>query len=251
MRGTATGPAPGPSRQAEGGPLSALWRLQSDAIVESLIRRWLDPGDSVLKTDLYDEAVTAGLFEALASRFVRVHGIDPDPVVVGSARSRHAGLEAHRADVRALPFDPAVLSNSTLDHLPDRGEVLAAVGEIRRVLRPGGALLITLDNRVNPLIGARNALPATLARRLRGGFPYETGWTCGPRGLRSLLEDSGMRMLERTAVLHAPRFVTARMRAGSEPGSRLRRVLVWERLERMPSRYLSGHFVAALARAPE
>jgi SAM-dependent methyltransferase len=254
MTGAESRLAPEASTNALTDEDSALWRLQSDAVVASLIRRWLAPAGCVLKTDVYDEAVSDGLFPVLSSRFDRVLGIDADPDMVASAEHRHPGLEARGADVRALPFErdsvDAVLSNSTLDHLLDRGQVLAALGEIRRVLRPGGELLITLDNRANPLIATRNVLPTQLAQRLRGGFPYETGWACGPRGLRRLLQDSGMRIVHRSAVLHAPRFLVARMEPGGEPGTRLHRVLAFERLERWPSRYLSGHFVAALARTP-
>lgn len=235
-------------------PATPLWRLQSDAVVERMICDWLPGGAAALKTDLYDEAVGPGLAAALSSRFGEVSGIDADPEVVAAASESHPGLAASVADVRELPFADgtfdAVLSNSTLDHLPDRGQVVSALRELRRVLKPGGSLLITIDNRLNPAVALRNALPARIARRVRGGFDYEPGWSCGPRGLRAVLEEAGFAVSDRAALLHAPRFAVARMTPG-EGGRRLARVLAFERLGRSPLRYLTGHFVAALARAPE
>lgn len=230
-----------------------VWRLQSDAVIRSAIERFLPGrGGSILKTDLYDEAVSPGLYPILAERYERVAGIDIDPDVVAGAARRNAGLEAHTSDVRELPFEPGsfndVLSNSTLDHLASRAEALGALMAIRRVIRPGGRLLITMDNPLNPLIALRNRLPDATARRVRGGFDYPAGWTCGPRALERLLSQAGFAVRDRTALLHGPRFLAARIDPShSRAEARLARLLALERLERLPTRNLSGHFLAALA----
>ena len=226
-----------------------LWRLQSDAVNRRLIRRWL-PGelDAVLKTDLFDEFAAAGIYPALAERARRVAGIDVSEAIAAGAKRRHPGLETRPADVRALPFDDAsfdaVVSVSTLDHLGDRPAVAAALLELARVLRDEGRLVITLDNPLNPMVAIRNRLPAGAARRLRG-VAWETGWTCGPRGLRELLGEAGFRVEGEAAVLHAPRALVAIAGRRSRPAA-LRAVLATERLGRLPTRYVTGHFVAAL-----
>ena len=232
-----------------------LWRLHSDAVNERLIRRWLPPGvGSVLKTDLFDELVSPGLYPALRERAGEVVGVDISPEIVAAARLRHPQLEAAVANLTDLPFEAArfdaVFSNSTLDHLTSEEEVSAGLAELARVLRPGGALIVTLDNPMNPVVAVRNALPRGIARRIRH-VSYDSGWTCGPRRLRRMLDRTGFLTTRTTAIMHAPRFVVAELdrhgRRIRDGKARLPRLLAAERLERWPTRYLTGHFVAALA----
>ena len=231
-----------------------IWRLHSDAVNARLIERWMPgPLDSVLKTDLFDELASPGLYPALRLRTDEVVGIDISPETCRAASARYPELRAEPARVTDLPFDDAsfdaALSNSTLDHLASGEEAAAALAELARVIRPGGRLLITLDNPINPLVAARNSMPADLARRLRG-VPYGIGWTCGPRPLREMLRESGFEVAQQTAVMHAPRFLVAQLDRRRpwrrDAGRFIARLLAAERLERWPSRYLTGHFVAAL-----
>jgi SAM-dependent methyltransferase len=235
-----------------------LWRVQSDIVNRALLTRWLPTGlESILKTDLFDECVSAGLYPVLALRADRVTGIDVSPTVVAAANRRHRDLTAAVADVRSLPFEresfDAVVSNSTLDHLEGIEEVATALGEIHRVIRPGGRLVLTVDNPYHPLVAARNALPAALAGAIRP-TPYPSAWTCGPHTLEGLLRRTGFHVLETTAILHFPRVIAAV--AGSlDPGlAQRRRVRAAlrraERLERWPTRLVTGHFIATLAVRP-
>jgi SAM-dependent methyltransferase len=80
-----------------------------------------------------------------------VSGVDPSPVMVAQARRRSAEqIGAGRADVTvasaaALPYDEEsftrIFSVNALPHWPSAADGLA---EIRRVLRPGGRVLIAL-----------------------------------------------------------------------------------------------------------
>nr|MBA2529198.1 class I SAM-dependent methyltransferase [Euzebyales bacterium] len=75
------------------------------------------------------------------------HCTDISPGMVGAcvANGRRLGLDVHGrvADVEALPYDDAgfdlVLGHAFVHHLPDPDTALA---ELRRVLRPGGRLVI-------------------------------------------------------------------------------------------------------------
>jgi lipopolysaccharide/colanic/teichoic acid biosynthesis glycosyltransferase/SAM-dependent methyltransferase len=84
----------------------------------------------------------------LASRAARVVGGDVDPKLVQIARSRHGNrVEVQQIDATALPFAAAsfdvVLLLEAIYYLPNADRFVA---EARRVLRPGGALLICSAN---------------------------------------------------------------------------------------------------------
>lgn len=237
----------------------SLWRDHSDAVHVALLARWLPDGrvDRLLKTDLFDEAFNEGLYPLLGSRAHGVIGIDISSVTLPAALLRHSGLKAAWADVRRLPFtDEAfdiIVSNSTLDHFVSLNEMVVSLRELRRVLRPGGKLLLTLDNLANPVVALRNMVPFPLLNRL-GLVPYYVGATCGPCRLQRILKQVGFEVLEVSAVMHCPRVFAvaiARMlekRARPETQRRfLRFLMAFERLSRWPTRFLTGHFVAVRA----
>ena len=203
----------------------------------------------MLKTDLFDEAVGQGLYPVLDSLGASVAGVDISPAVVEAARRNYPQLEASAGDVRSLPLDDAsfdaIVSNSTLDHFDSVGEIETAVRELRRVLAPGGVLVVTLDNPSNPLVALRNALPPKLLRRL-GLVSFDMGTTCNRRELAELLKRAGLEVTDLGAVMHVPRLLAAALAVASK--GRGQRVLVaCERLSRLPTRYWTGQFVAARA----
>jgi len=238
----------------------ALWRAHSDAVYTALLADWL-PEDSVsrvLKTDLFDEACSAGLVPLLASRAHHVVGIDVSIVTAQAARRQHRELKADQCDVRWLPFaDGAfdvVVSNSTLDHFEWLSELVEGLVELHRVLRPGGELLLSLDNLANPAIAVRNALPRWLLRRLHMLVPYDVGATCGPRLMRRLLIEVGFEVAEVKAVMHHPSLIAvavARLlqRYGKYETQQCYLELLgsFERLSHWPTRFVTGHYVAARA----
>jgi SAM-dependent methyltransferase len=245
----------------------ATWRRHCDRLNRELVERCLDaaaaPGGAplaaVLKTDCFDESVGEGLFGTLAARAERVVAIDVSPTAADRAAARHPALEAVVADVRALPFAEgafdAVVSNSTLDHFPTRVDLVAALVELRRVLRRGGTLVISLDNPANPLVAARNVLPGRV-RYGSGLVPYYVGATAGPWRLPRLLRDAGFAVEEHGTLMHCPRVLAvplaARADAARRPGAGTRllgALHACEALERTPLRRHSGHFVWARATA--
>jgi SAM-dependent methyltransferase len=112
--------------------------------------------------------------EALARGGADYHGLDIAAGPVEMARHRLAGVPGGRPDqvqqgsVLDLPFPDAsfdrVVSIGCLHHTGDLGR---AVAEVRRVLRPGGELLLMVYNRHSarrvllwPLLAARHRLVA-------------------------------------------------------------------------------------------
>jgi SAM-dependent methyltransferase len=228
----------------------------------TLIRRWCGDlaGARVLKTDLFEEAHGPDqfLFDLAPSR-LRL-GIDISPLIARRAAERAlAGAgpppRCLAADVLALPFRAeafdVIVSNSTLDHFPDPRLIDAAFGELYRVLKPGGVLVVTLDN------------PYSLSRRV-GAFkrvlrpdPFFLGRTLSRRQLVASLRRTGYEVHDTTAIFHGlENHLSAAMEAAQRVGGlRLCRAIGaglrhLEKLEAVPTRYLTGAFVAARAVKP-
>ena len=254
---------------AEGpdGKAPTTWRRHCDRLNRELVERCLPPGaergaraerrGSILKTDCFVESLGEGLLPTLAARSEHVVAVDVSPTAVERATVRHPALEAVVADVRALPFADdafdAVVSNSTLDHFASQAELEAALRELRRVLRPGGTLVISLDNPANPVVGVRNLLPARL-RYGSGLVPYFVGATAGPWRLPRLLDAAGFDVDATGTLMHCPRVLAVPLAARADTAHRGRARLLtalhaFEALERTPLRRHTGHFVWARATA--
>jgi SAM-dependent methyltransferase len=236
-----------------------LWRVHSDAVNAQLLLAWLPTRrfGRVLKTDLFDEVAGEGLVVKLRERCDEIIGVDISSITVRASMAANPDLAAASADVRHLPFADesfdVVVSNSTLDHFDTVGEITEALGELHRVLRAGGTLLLTLDNPLNPIVALRNAMPIRWQRR-SGLVPYFVGVTLGPWKLERTLREIGFDITDRTALLHCPRVVAVRTaarlqtKAGDVARARfLRRLMRWEVLAQLPTRYFTGHFSAVLA----
>jgi SAM-dependent methyltransferase len=109
----------------------------------------------------------------LASAGWQVAGVDLSGVAVARAAAERDGAAFLRADVRQLPF-----GRHSLDAALDRGcfHYLAAgdrpryAGELGRVLRPGGKLLLRASLRA---AGVRNDIDEAVIRDTFGGWQIE------------------------------------------------------------------------------
>jgi SAM-dependent methyltransferase len=242
--------------QAEG--CDAPWRRHSDAVNIAFLSPRLSPGKvgRLLKTDMFDESSTAGLMPLLSQRARSVIGMDISPAVLEAARARHPSLIEAAADVRSLPFADnsfdCIVSNSTLDHFTDTQELIQSLRELARVLRPGGRLIVMLDNPNNPVVALRNALPFHWLNRL-GIVPYYVGRTVGARELVQHVEAAGLTADEVTYTLHCPRFLAVlatRLISRCPPVTQQRLLgimLRFERLATLPTAAITGYFVAVCA----
>ncbi len=97
------------------------------------------------------------LLDLLREAGVPAQGVEADPALAGAARRR--GLAVHEGDLLAfLREQPArsrgaVSAIHVLEHLP-APELLATLGEIRRVLAPGGVLVVESPNPHSLRVGA-------------------------------------------------------------------------------------------------
>jgi SAM-dependent methyltransferase len=233
-----------------------LWRQHSDAVNLALVQSWWpsEPVGNVLKTDLFDEAFGEGLFPFMRLNAKSVNGIDISAAIASSVQRKCPELQSTVADVRQLPFGndqfDLIISNSTLDHFQTAGEISLAVGELYRVLRPGGQMVLTLDNLRNPLIALRHALPFRLLNTL-GLVPYFAGSTFGPWGLHRVVDQAGFRVIDTASVMHCPRVVAVAIagllqRYAKRPAQKrfLHGLMAFEKLSRLPTHSFTGHFVA-------
>ena len=107
------------------------------------LARMLPAGARVLNV-----GVGGGQFEQEgAERGLEVWTIDPDPAAIETLRARSgAGDRATSGRCEDLPYEDAhfdaVVASEVFEHLDD-ATLRASIGEIRRVLRPGGRLVGT------------------------------------------------------------------------------------------------------------
>jgi SAM-dependent methyltransferase len=239
------------------------WRQHCDELHDRLLSRWSlpEPGGRVLKTDLFDEAADAGLAPRLTSTSADVFGMDISAEVLDAARRRHPGLRVTHADVRRLPFRDSsfdlIVSNSTLDHFPSDDEIVSALRELHRVTVPGGRVVVSLDNLFNPVIAIRSVVPFRLLRAL-GLVPYYVGATFSGRRLSATMRAVGFDVTRTATFMHVPRVLAVpwcsrlddRVRSGHRRQRTLRRLGAWERLDRLPTRSITAHYVAVEAVRP-
>jgi ubiquinone/menaquinone biosynthesis C-methylase UbiE len=129
---------------------------------------------------------SAWFLDALVERGAdpdRLQGVDLLEQRVAEARERLPDSRFEVADARRLPFPESrfdtVLMLTLLSSLPDRPSVASALTEARRVLAPGGTLLVYEPRVPNPL----NRHTVFISRRMLSG-------TLGPD-----LEDSPLTVL--------------------------------------------------------
>lgn len=160
-----------PARRAERGPVV-------DGLVLDFALRHLPPG-RVLDAGCGDGFYTA----ALRERGLDPTGADATPGLLAHARAARPDLAFVEADLGALPFAGAAFGGAfcltVLEWVPDP---LAALRELRRVVRPGGALVLGVlgaGNRTRDLHLARFWGESPM----NGLLPWELEALCAREGL--------------------------------------------------------------------
>jgi SAM-dependent methyltransferase len=138
------------------------------------VHRYVFAREFVAGLRVLDAACGEGYGSAmLAERAASVVGVDLSEDAVAHARGRYTAdnLAFQAADGTALPFDDdafdCVVSFETLEHLHDQKGLLA---EFRRVLKPGGFLLISTPDKAVYTDRQKNDNAFHVAELYRGEF---------------------------------------------------------------------------------
>ncbi len=154
------------------------------------------------------------LTRALAPHFARCVGVDISPTMIATARELNSAVANCEWIVNATDnlrrFDDGsfdlVLSHLVLQHVPTRAAILTLLGELGRILAPGGLLIVQLPASM-PLrqrLQPRRRLYATLRRvgvsdtllyRRAGLNPIRMNWAPRPQ-VETRLTGAGAHVLD-------------------------------------------------------
>lgn len=223
-----------------------------------LVRRWWDrPGTGrILKTDLFEEAFGEDrIMPDILPLAKFVCGIDESFSTTRAAslrgvRGRVVVSDVRQTALKTEAFD-LVISTSTLDHFTNSNDFRRSIQEIHRMIRPGGLLILTLDNPSNPLYA-----PLRLLGRTRFA-PFYLGYTPSMRALKYTLREVGFEVEQVDWLLHNPRlistalFLLLRRLLGSRADAPISLLLrCFAILGKLPTRRWTSCFQAVSARRP-
>lgn len=188
------------------GDEEAFWREGVADLERTLaaVGAELTPDDVVL-----DVGCGVGrLTRALVNRVAHVHGIDVSAEMLARAEENLAGaanVTFHHGDGTSLAPLPdasvsAVVSLVVFQHIPDPTVTLGYVGEIGRVLRPGGwaAFHVSNDPAVHAREHPRSRLRVALGRAPKGqDDPAWRGSAVSLAALEQAVTDGGMELAAR------------------------------------------------------
>jgi SAM-dependent methyltransferase len=192
------------------GRVRALMPVEGDLAFRrrcETILEWLAPapGERVLDCGCGYGFTLRVLAELTESRLI---GLDADPARVAQTRRDLASfpqVTVVQGDARALPFSDAAFDHAVcsevLEHVPDAA---AVVGELARVLRPGGRLVITVPSAAFPVTwDPPNWILKRLGgAQLKGERPWSGIWYGHRRlydwqQLETLLAGAGLELKDR------------------------------------------------------
>jgi SAM-dependent methyltransferase len=125
----------------------------------------------------------------LHDKGVQVRGLDLSPALVEAARKLSPGIEFARADMRSLPIEDdslgGIVAFYSIIHIP-RPDIVSVLTEFKRVLRPGGLLLLVFH------IGQDTVhLDEWWGRRVSVDFHFFSS-----EEMRRYLQEAGFRIVE-------------------------------------------------------
>ena len=234
-----------------------LERYKSEEFL-CLIKKWAGSLDKrkILKTDLQEEAFSEDcILFSLSGNKISVFAVDISEEVTKNAciRSLSKGFfqKYLTADVKKLPFKDnffdLILSTSTLDHFVTEYELTQSLVELKRVLKPDGIMILTIQNKHN--------YPCCFILSLKRVFNlinYNIQ-SYSMDELVKVLQGAGLNIEQKDAIVHiinpANSFLgLLRVIASKESFDKIanKLILFFHRLgKRKKSKWFTGWFIAA------
>ncbi len=174
-------------RTVPGLDIENYWFRRHEVVYQRLAGRCT--GRDVLEAG-FGEGYGADLLAGVARR---VTGVDYDESAVAHVRARYPRVDALQGNLAALPLPDAsvdvVVNFQVVEHLWDQSQFVA---ECRRVLRPGGLLLMSTPNRITFTPGSDTPVNPFHTRELNA------------TELTELLVDGGFVVEGMFGVFHGP-----------------------------------------------
>jgi SAM-dependent methyltransferase len=178
-------------------------KLKADALLDLVERRLGDPA----QLTALDAGCGIGLADTLlAPRFRSVTGIDTSEPAIAHARKENPGVDYAVQDAARLPFEDGsfdvAFAICVLHHVPPADRT-TLTGELSRVTRPGGIVVVFEHNPLNPL-----------TRLAVARCPFDgDAVLLGPREVGALLPAAGLEPLEHRYIVFFPWSLPALRRA--------------------------------------
>ncbi|MET0899400.1 MAG: class I SAM-dependent methyltransferase [Mycobacterium sp.] len=184
-------------RTVPGLDIENYWFRRHEVVYQRLTNRCV--GRDVLEAG-FGEGYGADLLAGVARSVV---GVDYDESAVAHVRARYPRVKAIQGNLADLPLPDAsvdvVVNLQVIEHLWDQSQF---VGECRRVLRPGGLLLMSTPNRITFSPGLDTPLNPFHTRELNADE------------LTELLVDGGFAVEAMSGVFHGDRLRTVDAKYG-------------------------------------
>jgi len=229
----------------DGDVQSLIYQLRQAVVLDNVAAAGLSDGAPVLEIGCGAGHLTM----RLAERGLRVNAVDASQAMVDvtSQRMAQAGLAervtVRTADVHALPFEAGSFDLVVaVGVIPWLHSPAAAVQEMARVLRPGGQIILTADNRarLTSFTDPRAVLALSPLRRVwvalrRRRRSLASSRLDYPRQIDDLLAQARLRPLARRTVGFGPLSFLGRSLFGDRLNVRIN-----DRLQALADRGLRG-----------
>jgi SAM-dependent methyltransferase len=173
------------------------WFRRHEVVYRALVERCV--GRDVLEAGS-GEGYGADLIADVARQVI---GLDYDASAVAHVRARYPRVDMRQGNLAQLPLPDGsvdvVVNFQVIEHLWDQGQFVA---ECRRVLRPGGVLLMSTPNRITFTPGSDTPVNPFHTRELNAAE------------LTELLESAGFTMESMLGVYHGARLAELDARHG-------------------------------------